>query len=313
MDTIKSFEQMTAYLADNKRRIRYAMVCADDDSTLHAAEQALAEGFAHIIFVGDCQKARSCKALQVYREHIEYAETTTADPAEAAQLAVRLVHEGRAEVVMKGLLNTDVLLRAVLDKEKGLLPQGKVLTHITLAQMPGLDRLLFFTDAAVIPYPTHEQRMAQVEYITLLCRSFGIGQPRISLIHCSEKPSEKFPHTMGYAEICTAAKEGKWGEAIVDGPLDLRTSIDPVALKKKGIHSALEGKADALIFPDIEAGNTFYKTITFLAHADVAGILQGTLCPVVLSSRGDGTQDKYHSMALAAMSSKQAMSDDAKN
>ena len=299
MATIQNFQQMTEHLTALPNRFRIAVVCGSDESTLYAVERTLREGFAQIIFVGDTEKIQLCGALQPYASLVSYV---TADGyADAAAKAVALIHDGKADVLMKGLISTDILLRAVLNKENGLLPAGKVLTHLSVAQIPGRDQLLFFTDAAVIPYPTQEQRMAQVGYAIKLCHTFGIEEPRVSLLHCAEHVSEKFPHTMGYKEISERAAQGEWGRAIVDGPLDLRTSIDPAALAHKGIESPLEGQADVLVFPDIEAGNVFYKTISFLTASDVAGTLQGTLCPVVLPSRGDSGKDKFYSMAFAAM------------
>ena len=296
---IQNFQQMMAHLGANGRRLRMAVVCGSDDSTLYAVERALHEGFAEVIFVGDAEKVRQRKELHPYSEWMRFEDA--ADYVEAATRAVALVREGEADILMKGLISTDILLRAVLNKEHGLLPKGNVLTHLSVAQFPERNQLLFFTDPAVIPYPTQEQRIAQVGYAVKVCHAFGIKEPRVSLLHCSEKASDKFPHTLGYPEIIDMAAQGKWGKAIVDGPLDLRTSIDPIALKKKGIPSPLEGRADVLVFPDIEAGNAFYKTITFLSKADVAGTLQGTICPVVLPSRGDSGEDKFYSLAFAAM------------
>ena len=301
MQTIQNFSEMVRHLSASGQKITIAVACGDDDSTLQAVTRALASGFARAIFVGDASVPRAYAPMQDYAELVEFVEPETAEPAAAAALAVRLVREGRAGILMKGLISTDVLLRAVLNKAEGLLPQGKVLTHLAVAQIPERDRLLFFTDAAVIPYPTAEQRAAQIGYVASVCRKFGIAQPRISLIHCSEHVSDKFPHTLTYADLSRRASEGEWGPTIVDGPLDVRTSIDPVALHIKGIPSPLEGQADALIFPNIEAGNTFYKTITFLTASDVAGTLCGTTCPVILPSRGDSAQDKYFSLAFAAM------------
>lgn len=301
MQTIQNFSEMVRHLSASGQKITIAVACGNDDSTLQAVTRALASGFARAIFVGDASVPRAYAPMQDYAELVEFVEPETAEPAAAAALAVRLVREGRAGILMKGLISTDVLLRAVLNKAEGLLPPGQVLTHLAVAQIPGRDRLLFFTDAAVIPYPTAEQRAAQIGYVASVCRKFGIAQPRISLIHCSEHVSEKFPHTLTYADLSRRASEGEWGPAIVDGPLDVRTSIDPVALHVKGIPSPLEGQADALIFPNIEAGNTFYKTITFLTASDVAGTLCGTTCPVILPSRGDSAQDKYFSLAFAAM------------
>lgn len=290
---------MTAHLNARPERIRIAVVCGSDDTTFYAVERALREGFAKVVFVGDTDIIQQNEKLRVYADFISYE--TADDDVDAARKAVALVRNGKADVLMKGLISTDVLLRAILNKECGLLPPGNVLTHLSVAQIKGREQLLFFTDAAVIPYPTQEQRMAQIGYAAKICHTFGIEEPRIALLHCSEHVSEKFPHTLGYKKLAEQAAQGKWGKAIVDGPLDLRTSIDPVALAHKGIDSPLEGRADVLVFPDIEAGNAFYKTITFLAHADVAGTLQGTISPVILPSRGDTGEDKFYSLAFAAM------------
>ena len=191
---------------------------------------------------------------------------------------------------------------AQYNKEWGILPKGQVLTHIAMAQIPAYHKLLFFTDAAVIPYPTHEQRVQQVAYLARMLHAFGIEQPRVALVHCAETVSDKFPHTIGYGEICQRAAAGEWGRLLVDGPLDLRTACDIEALRVKGIHSVLGGEADALVLPDIEVANVFYKALPLFASAQVAGTLQGTLAPVVLPSRGDCVDAKYHSLALAIMS-----------
>jgi phosphate butyryltransferase len=130
----------------------------------------------------------------------------------------------------------------------------------------------------------------------------GVKCPRISLIHCSEKADERhFPYTAGYAAVKKASQEDVFGDCIVDGPLDVTTSVSKEALDIKGLKSPLEGHADGLVFPDIEAGNVFYKTITFFAHARVASVLQGTMAPVVLPSRGDSNEAKFFSIALAAL------------
>ena len=220
----------------------------------------------------------------------------------AAAKAVALVREGQADVIMKGLLNTDNLLKAILNKETGILPKGRVLTHVTCAQVPGYERLIFCTDVAVIPRPTKEQREEQLRYILELCREMGIEEPRVSLINCSEQVNEKhFPHTVEYRELVAKAQAGEFGPCIVDGPLDLKTSLSAEALHKKHLESPLEGRADALIFPDIPAGNGFYKAITLFCHAETAAMLKGPQVPVVLTSRGDSPQSKFCSLALASL------------
>lgn len=300
MEPILTFKDLTAHLGQSGRRFRMAVVCGSDDSTAGAVMRAVNEGFAEAIFVGDCDAVRRQPCVAGYQgEFIHFVEAENHE--DAAQKAVTLVHDHGADVLMKGLLHTETLLHAVLNKEWGILPRGRVLTHITMAEVPAYHKLLFFSDAAVIPYPTHEQRLAQVGYMAETLHAFGIEEPRIALLHCAETVNEKFPHTLGYPEICQRAAAGEWGPLIVDGPLDLRTSCDPVALKMKGIDSPLEGNADALIVPDIEAGNILYKGLSFFAGARMAGTLKGTLAPVVLPSRGDDLEAKYHSLALATM------------
>ena len=299
MESIKNFNDLIAHLANSGQRKKVAVVCASDDSTQGAVFMALEANIIDAVFVGCSPQIESTEGAAKYAQHISYVDAD--DPDDAAAKAVALVREGKADILMKGMINTDNLLKAVLNKETGILPKGRVLTHVTVAQMAQYHKLLIFSDAAVIPYPTQEQRVEQVKYTVSLCHALGITSPKVALIHCSEKVSEKaFPFTVGYKDIIDMAQQGAFGDCVVDGPLDLKTSLDQHSLEKKGIQSPLNGEADVLIFPDIEAGNVFYKTITFLAGADTAGILQGPLAPVVLASRGDSKESKFYSLAAAA-------------
>lgn len=303
MDAINSFEKLVSHLSSLGNRKRVAVVCASDESTQYAVARAISEGFIEAIFVGCKDEVEANADFKNLSNYISFVDAQ--DPDDAAAKAVQLVRDGMADVLMKGLINTDNLLRAVLNKEHGILARGNVLTHITAANIPGYPRLLFFTDPAVIPYPTQEQRVAQVTYIAELCRSFGIEQPRISLIHSSEKVNGKhFPFTEGYVEIVNNSKNGAFGSCIIDGPLDVKTSCCKESMDKKGIKSPIDGAADALIFPDIEAGNVFYKTITLFCGAETAGMLVGPMAPVVLPSRSDSKTCKYYSLALATINCK---------
>ena len=305
MKKTSHLDALVSRLAGAKERKRVAVVCPNDASTQSAVFDALDAGFIEAIFVGAKPELKQHERLQKHLGHCAFEEAET--PDESARLAVRLVRENRADVLMKGLVSTDVLLHAVLNKETGILPRGRVLTHIAAAELPTYDKLLFFTDAAVIPYPTQEQREAQVAYVAALCRAFGVDEPRISLVHCSEHVNEKyFPFTVGYADIKRAAAEGKYGKCIVDGPLDVKTSLHEESLRTKGIDSPLEGRADALIFPDIEAGNAFYKTLSLFCGAELACTLQGPDAPVVLPSRADHAGTKYYSLALACLAAESA-------
>lgn len=301
MQYIRDFESLFGYLSDESRpRVRVAVVCPHDDHTLEAVKGALDKGFADFVLVGKPEVINNLSLLADHADRVELVEVEDTD--EAARTAVKLVREGRADVLMKGLINTDNLLRAVLNKENGLLPKGNVLTHVTAAQIPGRDKLLFFSDAAVIPFPTLDQRVAIVDDVARLCRNFGIETPRIALIHCTEKISPKFPVTEDYVEIKRRAAEGAFGQVIVDGPMDVKTAVDIHSGEVKGIVSPINGQADAVILPDIEAGNVFYKTLTCFAGSLNAGMLMGTSAPVMVSSRSDSTRSKLCSLAMACLS-----------
>lgn len=296
MENSSSFAHIVQAVARLPRK-RMAVVCPDDSHTQAALLQVLQHNLADLLLVGQSKNTQGLPAFAPFESHLQRIEAADCD--EAARKAVALVRGGEADVLMKGLINTDRFLKAVLNKEAGILSPGHVLTHITVAQVPHRSRLLFFSDAAVLPAPTLEQRAAQVNYMADACRKLGIAKPVISLIHCSEQVSDKFPVTLDYQRIKQWASEGRFGEVVVDGPLDVRTSCDKESAELKGITSPVCGCADALIFPEIESGNAFYKTITFFAGAETAGVLQGAACPVVLASRGDSVTSKLNSIALA--------------
>ena len=265
---------MLAHLKENNVKKRVAVVWAADEKTPAACAQALEAGFIEAIFVGCEEKLRAYEALKPFAASMTFVDATDAD--DAAAKAVALVREGKADVLMKGLINTDNLLRAVLNKETGILPKGNVLTHAAVASIPSYHKFLIFTDAAVIPYPNQAQRVEMVKYMSNVARSFGIEEPKVALIHCTEKVNGKhFPFTEDYPVIIEMAKNGELGKCIVDGPLDAKCACSMHAMEAKGLTSPLEGDSDVLIMPDIEAGNVFYKAITLFAGASTAGLLLG--------------------------------------
>lgn len=271
------FSQITEQMHARPARRRMAVVCPDDEATLQALRRAEAEGLISPILINEPTMQAS------------------------AERAVEMVQQGEADIIMKGLIHSDVLLRAILRHQGGLLPSGSLLTHVAVAEIPGYHKLLSYTDAAVLPFPTHEQRIAQVAHITRLLRALGIERPKVSLIHCSEEPNGRhFPYTEGYRDIVAMAREGRFGPCVVDGPLDLKTSCDAASTATKGISSEVAGDADALIFPNIEAGNVFHKTVTLWGGARLASLLMGPQVPVVLTSRADSAESKYSSILIAA-------------
>jgi len=275
---MKTFHELRTQLLKSAKQCRIAAVRATDESSRQALRQAEEEGLARPVFVD------------------------AATPEEAAAQAVRLIREGEADVLMKGLIGTDQLLRAILNKQTGLLPLGNIMTHMAIAEVTRYHKLLLMTDVAVIPYPTHEQRIQQVRYAADICHNIGIQQPRIALLHCAEHGGKQFPFVDGYADIRRMAEDGDFGDCLVDGPMDLKCAMSHDALVAKGMQSPIDGEADVLVVPDIEAGNILYKALTFLIDAKTAGILCGTQCPVILPSRGDSAEAKYNSILFALAS-----------
>ncbi len=297
---MKDFESLIQALLSRGSRKKAAIVWASDPCTREAVAMAIACGAIDAAFVGCRAEVEADPALSDHKDHYTIVDADTPDAA--AALAVEMARNDQADIIMKGMINTDDLLRAVLNKQHGILDPGAVLTHVTATHIPAYPKLLLLCDVAVIPYPTLDQRRAQIRYVIDIARKFGREEPRIALTHCSEKVDERhFPFTGDYVTLINEAKAGDYGKCIVDGPLDVKTSLSAAALAKKGLDSPIGGEADAIIFPDIEAGNTFYKTITLFADADIAGLLVGAKVPVVLSSRGDSARSKFYSIALAAL------------
>ena len=274
METISNFGMLRERLL-GKEPVQVVAVEANDEHSQWAIHRAEEEGWA--------------KVTNIQSDTVE----------ESAQRAVRMVREGKAQAIMKGIVNTDVVLRAVLNKEEGLLPKGNVITHIAAMKIPCYHKLLFVTDVAVIPYPTLEQRKAMINYAITLCKVYGIEQPKVALLHCTEKVSPKFPITEDYVTIIEECRNGLFGNTIIDGPIDLKCAIDKEAALIKKLDSPVAGDSDVLVMPDIQAGNVFYKTITTVTDAELAVGLQGAACPISITSRSDSALTKFNSLAMA--------------
>lgn len=302
MEPIQDFASLMRRLRSQKVRKRVAVVCPNDAHTEYVILRSLQEGFADFLLIADTPHLINSTYIQrQFPDRVKVYEASSPDTA--AQEGVSLVREGHADVLMKGIINTDNLLRAVLNKEHGLLPKGNVLSHITVAQIPLYNKLLFFSDAAVIPRPKLEHFDAIIRYNVDICRRMGIPEPRVALIHCTEKVNEKFPHTLDYVTLKERALAGDYGQMHLDGPMDVKTACDSHSGEVKGISSPVVGHADMLLFPNIESGNTFYKAISLFGDANMAGMLLGTTAPVVVPSRADSGNSKFYSLALACVCS----------
>jgi phosphate butyryltransferase len=220
---------------------------------------------------------------------------------QAALEAVRMVKENEADILMKGLVNTDVLLRAILDKEKGILKPGTVMTYNAAMEIPNYRKLIFFSDPVVIPSPNLIQRIAMIKYAIHTALKFGIQQPKIALIHATEVANPKIQYMQDYLDIMQLWRNGEFGDVIMDGPLDIFLALDKERGSIKNVPSPVLGDADILILPNFESANIFYKGLALFAGAQMGGLLQGTEKPVVLTSRSESIDSKFYSIAMACV------------
>jgi phosphate butyryltransferase len=206
---------------------------------------------------------------------------------------------------MKGLCSTDKYMRAVLNKENGLMPAGKpVLSHVSVFEVPTYHKLLITSDVAVIPAPDFKQKTAIVNYVINTAHTLGIECPKVAMIAATEQMLTGMPACVDAALIATMNRRGQIKGAIVDGPLAMDVAIDKESAQIKKLDSEVAGDADCLVWPAIEPGNVFYKTATKFAGAELAAMVVGAKVPCILSSRGDSVQTKTYSIALAALSAK---------
>lgn len=297
MEPIRTLEGLMHSLKAEAPK-RMVIAAAQDPHTLGAASKAAALGLVSLILVG--QKAKIEAIAEAEKLSIEGCPIVEAESLEAAaKAAVGIVRAGEADLLMKGLASTDQYVKAILNKETGLLPKGEVLTHIGVYEVPGLQRLLFASDVAIIPTPDLSTKQKQLRYLIDAAHAFGIEKPKVAVLSATERLSEKVPSTLDAAILAKMAERGQITGAIVDGPIALDCALSPEAAATKGFVSPIQGDADVLLFPFLEVGNVFHKTLTFCAHAELAAVLAGPTVPCVLTSRSETEQSKLYSIALA--------------
>jgi phosphate butyryltransferase len=300
MNPIRSLDQLISDLKDQPSR-RVAVAAGHDPNTIGAAAQAVAENISEVTLVGDGARIkRLCGEMGLDAAGFRIIEEP--DAVAAGKKAVALVRAGEADVLMKGLIPTSDYMKQILDKEHGLLPEGSILTHVTVVELPAYlasqGKLLFVADVAIIPAPDLPTKVKILEYCIAAAHSFGIAEPRAALIAATEKVSPRMKATVHAAEIKEMAARGEITGAIVDGPLALDLALSPEACGIKGFKSPIGGSADILVFPNIEAGNVFYKSSTLLSGGRLAAAVMGTSVPCVLTSRADSEESKFLSIAM---------------
>ena len=279
---------------------KLSVAVAQDDAVLGAVRAAKDRGIADAILVGDEEKIREIASA----ENIDISDfeiIDVKDNTEAARTAVKLVHDGKAEMYMKGLIDTKGFLKSVLDKEVGL-RTDKTLSHVCLFEIEGYEKMFFLTDVAFIPYPTLEDKVGIINNTVEVAHACGIECPKVAPLAAVEVVNPKMPATVEAAELTKMNEEGKITGCIVDGPLSMDLAIDPEAARHKGATGRkIVGDADILLFPDIHAGNLVYKTLVHTAKVKNGNVLTGTKAPVILTSRADSFEVKVNSIALAAI------------
>lgn len=277
-----------------------AVSVAQDEAVLEAVRAAKERGIADAILVGDEAKIREI-AASINMDLTGFEIIDEPDVIQASLKAVKLAHDGRADMYMKGLIDSKNFLKSVLDKEVGL-RTGGTLSHVCVFEIPGIDRLLFLTDVAFMTYPTLEDKVSIIKNTLPVCRACGVEVPKVAPLAAVEVVNPKMPVTVEAAELTRMCNDGELTGCIVDGPLSLDLAIDAEAAKHKGATDRrIQGDADVLLFPDIHAGNLVYKAIVHMVKVKNGCILTGTKVPVILTSRSDTFETKVNSIALAAV------------
>lgn len=286
-----------------KERKRIVVAFAEDAHTLQAVSAAQKLGIIDPIVVGNRNniiKTANEVGVDLTNFVIQEEQTDVA----SVHRAVQMIHHGEADILMKGLVSTDKYMRGILNKDNGLVPPKGTLSHVSVLEIPTYHKLLTVTDVAVLVQPTLAQKVQQTQYVRDVAKALGIEMPKIALLSATEQMLPNIPSCYDAAIVSTMGLRGQIPGCIVDGPLALDVAIDQETVRIKKLASPIDGDADCLVFPSLEAGNIFFKAATKLMKAKLAAMVVGAKVPCVLTSRGDSEESKLYSIALAAITAK---------
>lgn len=299
---MRNFEEIIKYAqeyAEVSGPKKIAVAFAQNEDVLKALKAAVNEKICQPVLIGDREKiADISKEIDFDLSNIEIIDEK--DGAEACKKAAALVSGGKADILMKGLIDTAIILKAVLNKEIGL-RTGNVLSHAAVFSVDTYHKIFIVTDAAMNIAPNAGEKMQIIENAVRLSRALGTEVPKVAVICAKEKVNPKMQATLDAQELVQMQAEGRIPACIVEGPYALDNAISKEAAELKGVKGEVAGDADILLMPNIEAGNVFYKALTYLANADNAGIILGAKAPIVLTSRADSDKAKLNSIALAVL------------
>ncbi|KEK26098.1 phosphate butyryltransferase [Bacillus gaemokensis] len=275
-----------------------AVAVAEDHEVIEAVAKALQLQLAQFRLYGNQEKIMGMLKEHDLQDSEHIQVIAAASSTEAAELSVKAVRNGEADVLMKGNIPTANILKAVLNKEWGL-RKGSVLSHVAAFEVPNYDRLIFVTDAAMNIAPDVQQKAAIIQNTASVARAIGIELPKVAPIAAVEVINPAMQATIDAAMLTQMNRRGQIKDCIVDGPLALDNAVSQIAAEHKGIISDVAGKADILLVPTIEAGNVLYKSLVYFANANVGAMIAGAKAPIVLTSRADSAETKVYSLALA--------------
>ena len=294
----KNFDDLLSRVKECKRK-KVSVAVAQDEPVLEAIKAAKEQGIADAILVGDKNKIKEI-ADSIGMDITQFEVIHEPDVKKAALFAIQLVSSGRADMVMKGLVDTATFLRSVLNKEVGL-RTGKVMSHVSVFEIEGFDRLIFLTDAAFNTYPDLKAKVQIVQNSVSVAHACGIECPKVAPVCAVEVVNPDMPATIDASLLSKMNDRGQIKGCVVDGPLALDNALSEEAAHHKGITGPVAGKADVIMLPNIETANVMYKTLTYTSNSRNGGILVGTSAPVILTSRADSFETKVNSIALAAV------------
>ena len=278
---------------------RVAVACAHDPHTLEAVLKAADEGLLRYVLIGHKEEI-----LAIGRELGHEIDAANVIPAEtdqeAAEIAVALVREGKADFLQKGLMQTATILKAVVNKEQGI-GLGRPMSHTALLEIPGYHKLLGVTDGGMIPAPDLEVKKAIAHNAVEMFHQLGYERPLVSAVCAAESVSPKIAETVDAAALKEAAQAGELGRCYVEGPISFDLAMNPASAAVKGYESPVSGETDILLVPNITAGNMMVKALIEFAQAKMVGVVTGAKCPIALNSRSASFEEKYNSLLTCAL------------
>ncbi len=295
---ISNFESLLNESKKQRKKI-IAVAAAEDEAVISAIHDGVKEGIIEPLFIGNKNKIEDyCKKIDFDISGFKLIPEN--DPAESARLAVQLVKEKKAELLMKGFVSTAALLKAILDKEKGI-RKSQVLSHVALFQTMHYHKILGLTDAAMNIAPTLDEKISLISNAAEVFHKLGCPVPKVAMVCPVETVNSKIESTEHAAILATMNRRGQIKGCMVDGPLALDNAVSREAAEHKGIISDVAGDADLLVVHNLDAGNVLYKSLIFLGGAKTAAVVVGASVPVVLTSRADTEESKLYSIALATL------------